>query len=206
MDTKPRLRRVLSALLLAVSAIGVTSASADAYRFEMVIFERPNAAIGEAPPDAAEPTVDNAAVGRLARFAVGGRKLGGVAFTLKKKGMIVHEHLAWVQEPRGRNSKAWYSVGDGRLSGVVRVTRGRFLHVDADLLLRDVATAQPLRARLYRRMRSDELHYLDHPRLGIVIRADRVEEPTKPDAADAAAGEPKPAEPPRSVPPVQQPG
>ena len=178
------------ALLLLTGA-----AHSDVYRFEMVIFERPNAATSEGWAE--EPSEQElvASRGRLSALAVGGRKLGGVAYTLKKKGMIVHEHVAWVQKPGGRNSQRWYIVGDGRLSGLVRVTRGRFLHIDADLLLRDVNTTQPLRAKLYRRMRSDELHYLDHPKLGIVVRADRVKPRAEPDAADANGGEPKPAEP-----------
>ena len=52
-----------------------------------------------------------------------------------------------------------------------------------------------MRARLYRRMRSDELHYLDHPKLGIVVRADRLKPQAEPDTADASGGETKPAEP-----------
>ena len=190
MNDKRFLLAGLFALLLLNSA-----AHGDAYRFEMVIFERPNAATVEFRAE--EPGELDAGLshGRLNALAVGGRKLGGVAYTLRKKGMIVHEHLAWVQKPGGRNSQRWYSVGDGRLSGLVRVTRGRFLHIDADLLLRDVNTAQPLRATLYRRMRSDELHYLDHPKLGIVIRADRLKPRVEPDAADGNGGEPKPAEP-----------
>ena len=44
-------------------------------------------------------------------------------------------------------------------------------------------------------MRSDELHYLDHPKLGIVVRDDRLKPQAEPDTADASGGEPKPAEP-----------
>ena len=178
------------ALLLLTSV-----AHSNAYRFEMVIFERPDGGSSEAWADDPGELDASLSHGRLNAFAVGGRRLGGVAYTLKKKGMIVHEHVAWVQKPGGRSSQRWYSVGDGRLSGLIRVTRGRFLHIDADLMLRDVHTAQPLRAKLYRRMRSDELHYMDHPKLGIVIRADRLKPRAQPDAADGKGGEPKPATP-----------
>ena len=187
-------KRFLSTGFFALLLLAGTAHS-DAYRFEMVIFERPNAVTSEAWAEEPGELDATTARGRLSALAVGGRKLGGVAYTLKKKGMIVHEHVAWVQKPGGRNSERWYSIGNGRLSGLVRVTRGRFLHIDADLLLRDVNTAQPLRARLYRRMRSDELHYMDHPKLGIVVRADRLKPRTEPDAADANGGEPKPATP-----------
>lgn len=172
-----------------------SAAHGDAYRFEMVIFERPNAVTNEVSVEEPGEMDLGLSRGRLDALAVGGDRLGGVAYTLRKKGMIVHEHVAWVQKPGGRSSQAWYRVGDGRLSGLIRVTRGRFLHVDADLLLQDANAAQPMRARLYRRMRSDELHYMDHPRMGIIIRADRLKPRAQPDAADGNGGEPKPAEP-----------
>lgn len=195
MNQKPRHKHLLAVTLAVLLPLLVVTAHAEAYRFEMVVFERPDAAPGADTGEISDPPDSANSAGALRRFAVGGRTLGGVAYTLKKKGMIVHEHIAWVQTPRGRNSKAWYDIGSGRLSGLVRVTRGRFLHIDADLYLRDADTAQPLRAMLYRRMRSDELHYLDHPKLGIVIRADRVVTQSEPDDTDAAAGEPKPAVP-----------
>lgn len=194
MKTKPSLRRMPVLILLALYLGLSAAAHGAAYRFEMVIFERPNVATEGGSVNTAEPPDTSRAVGTLNGLAVGVRSLNGVAYTLKKKGMIVLEHIAWVQSPRGRNSEAWYSVGSGRLSGLIRVTRGRFLHVDADLYLRDANTAQPLHAKLYRRMRSGELHYLDHPKLGIMIRADRLRPRNKPDD-DAATGEPKPAEP-----------
>lgn len=187
-------RRFLIAALFALLAL-TTAAHSDAYRFEMVLFERPNAVTDEISVGDPGDLDMSLSRGRLDALAVGGDKLGGVAYTLKRKGMIVHEHVAWIQNPGGRSSQAWYSIGDSRLSGLIRVTRGRFLHVDADLLLRDANTAQPLHARLYRRMRSNELHYMDHPRLGIIIRADRLEPRAQPDAADGNGGEPKPAEP-----------
>lgn len=202
MNDQPTRFRLAETILLALLLAWSVAAHSDAYRFEMVIFERPNAVSDDAGNDFPEPPDLTQSVGSLSGLGIGGRRLGGVAYTLKQKGVIVHEHLAWVQTPRGRSSKAWYRVGNGRLNGLVRVTRGRFLHVDADLFLRDTNTAQPVRAKLYRRMRSDELHYVDHPKLGIIIRADRVEPRGKPDSAETGAGEPKPAVPAGS----QQPG
>ena len=76
------------------------------------------------------------------------------------------------------------------------MTRGRFLHLDTDLLLRAPDSSQTYRVQLSRRMRSDELHYVDHPKLGILIRAERyLPEEDAPDTGDAASGEPKPAQP-----------
>lgn len=179
---------------------------ASAYKFEMILFERPGGGSGEFWP--LEPgTPDPAqAIGRLGSSGGSGgvnmlpaasKTLGPAAYTLKKKGMIVHRHLAWTQPTRGRNSNSWYWVDSGRLSGLIRLSRGRYLHLDTDLVLRDAASAQPYRIKLHRRMRSDELHYVDHPRLGILIRAKRLQTTAPTSGPDATStGEPKPAAPP----------
>ncbi|MFV8833788.1 CsiV family protein [Aquisalimonas sp.] len=78
------------------------------------------------------------------------------------------------------------------LSGWVRVARERYLHVHLDLRWVDPerSEAGPL-DRLHgvfiedmepvvtlqdgRRMRSGELHYIDHPVLGVIVRVDRVD-------------------------------
>lgn len=180
--------------VLALLLAGAALAEGDLYRFEMVIFERPGADNAEAWPESPGQPDMTQAVGSLAGLAVGGAALGPVAYTLKRKGMVIHEQIAWAQVPRGRNSEAWYAIDAGRLSGMIRVTRGRYLHVDTDLLLRDAGGAHPYRIQLSRRMRSDELHYIDHPKLGIVIRALRVEAPT-PGGTETDSGEPRPVQP-----------
>jgi hypothetical protein len=87
------------------------------------------------------------------------------------------------------------------LEGTVGVTLGRFLHFRADLFFHapglglapvavaldgnGVARVDPLPTLKpaymalseSRRMRSDEVHYLDHPKLGLVVRIDPVEPP-----------------------------
>ena len=80
-----------------------------------------------------------------------------------------------------------------QLDGTVRVELGRFLHVYTDLLLRkpvvleqvDPETQQTVQTpalldipmREHRRMRSRELHYIDHPLLGVLVQITPVEEP-----------------------------
>jgi hypothetical protein len=176
-------------LALALLLAGVASAADNLYKFEMVVFERPGAAVAASTESEANGPQMRPA-GRLDGLATGSKRLGPVAYTLKQRGMIVHEHLAWIQSPRGLDSDAWYQIGDGRLDGMIRMTRGRFLHLDAALSLRDSG----VHAKLYRRMRSGELHYVDHPKLGIVIEATRLEGPSG--AGDgSSSGEPKPARP-----------
>jgi hypothetical protein len=92
---------------------------------------------------------------------------------------------------------------DHELVGSVGVTLGRYLHFNADLFFHGPglglapaeavmrgtgeslllpATAPPAKAVYMqlsesRRMRSEELHYLDHPKLGLVVRIDPVTVP-----------------------------
>lgn len=169
-----------------------TLATAEAYKFEMIIFERPGAVGGEYWPSNPGQPDRSKAVGTLGSQPAK-RNLGPIAYTLKQKGMNVLKHMAWIQTPGSRSSNSWRWLSAGRLEGLVRLTRGRFLHLDTDLLLRDPNSSQPYRVQLNRRMRSNELHYLDHPKLGIIFRATRLRPATS--APDAGAGEPKPAQP-----------
>lgn len=61
------------------------------------------------------------------------------------------------------------------IDGSVALHLGRFLHLDADLVYTtagDDATSWPLVES--RRMRSEELHHLDSPKLGVLVRVTKV--------------------------------
>ena len=65
----------------------------------------------------------------------------------------------------------------GRVSGTLQVTLGRYLHFNANLWLEqppeNEADAIPyMQLQQARTMRSGELHYLDHPRMGVLVRID----------------------------------
>lgn len=78
------------------------------------------------------------------------------------------------------------------LEGTLKVSLSRYLHLDVDLLYNERLTQpiepgndganggvvyQAIRMQQSRRMRSDELHYLDNPRLGVIARITTVEMP-----------------------------
>jgi len=81
------------------------------------------------------------------------------------------------------------------LDGTVQVVLGRYLHVHTDLVLRkptvveriDRETGRPTRTQVLldipmqerRRMRSRELHYIDHPMLGVLVQITPVELPAQ---------------------------
>jgi len=117
-------------------------------------------------------------------------------------------HLAWRQPVLGRTrAKPIYirsrkTLADGYpvLEGRIRVSVGRYLHLDLDLLLRDrireadgMADFQAFRFVSSRRMRSGETHYIDHPRIGALVRIEKTprEEPSAPPATEESG----PAEP-----------
>ncbi|MCP4993026.1 MAG: hypothetical protein GY934_04450 [Gammaproteobacteria bacterium] len=103
-------------------------------------------------------------------------------------------HLAWRQPAQSKKSaKTIYlqspetsTNGIPRLQGTVRLSVQRYLHIDLDLLLqrKEIKRADDsrfmqsnsfspertgYRFKTHRRMRSEELHYLDHPRLGAIV-------------------------------------
>ncbi|RMG29412.1 MAG: hypothetical protein D6721_06200 [Gammaproteobacteria bacterium] len=122
---------------------------------------------------------------------------------------------------------AWTAVtGNGRatprLDGVVRLSRARYLHLDADLLYTEAVpftapeteevprlpsqvgpaaaeapagaavlpapgnAERTVRLHQHRRMRSGEIHYLDHPRLGLLVLATPYEPPAEAPASEEA--------------------
>lgn len=57
------------------------------------------------------------------------------------------------------------------LKGTLMLSRSRYLHFSADLVYTDPTRGTASRLLETRRMRSNELHYLDNPRLGVLVRA-----------------------------------
>ena len=56
------------------------------------------------------------------------------------------------------------------LDGTIRVHLARYLHADVDLVYHRYGVETPFRLTTSRRMRSGELHYLDHPVFGVLIK------------------------------------
>ena len=56
------------------------------------------------------------------------------------------------------------------LDGTVRVHLARYLHAEVDLVYHRDDVEFPFRLATSRRMRSGELHYLDHPVFGVLIK------------------------------------
>lgn len=185
----------LAVLLLAFLLAAVPAYAEDAYIFEMLIFERPDGIAEIVPRDPELPLPDPKEADNLAQQEASERTLDAIATALRRKGMRILRHDAWRQVPVSRNSDTWHRIDNAEVSGLIRVARGRFLHLDAELFLPDMDPQAMFPITLKRRFRSEELHYIDHPRIGILIQADPVPSPADEQATSNAMIEPRPAEP-----------
>ena len=116
-----------------------------------------------------------------AGFATAGLTLGDLARRVDRSpNHRLLTHQGWRQPGLGPQSAKAVTVsqtleGAGTLFGRVTMIRRRFLHADLDLWFENGDTLEQVRMQQVRKMRSDELHYMDHPRLGVIIIARRVE-------------------------------
>jgi len=65
------------------------------------------------------------------------------------------------------------AANPAELEGTIRFFMSRHLHLDVNLLFRDVAAGSGnlvYRLSEQRKLKSQETHYFDHPRLGVVVR------------------------------------
>lgn len=168
------------------------------YQVEVVIFEQPSGASIERPPRAApatapgagsEPPGDadpswldaapeamEATLQLPAGFAGPGAplKLANVAARMNTGGFRLLWHHAWIQPAlsgEGPELPLLATLGPGRaqagISGTITLTAGRFLHLGFELELRTAAGLEAeLRQR--RRVRFNEEHYFDDPRIGVI--------------------------------------
>lgn len=100
-------------------------------------------------------------------------------------------HRAWIQPVPDRDQlrpmliQVGQRIGTGwQIEGFLGVTRGRYLHLDTRLWYTpnpppDAQGQDPgyMELREQRRMRSGELHYLDHPKFGVLARVDPMQPP-----------------------------
>ncbi len=109
-------------------------------------------------------------------------------------------HLAWQQPVSSKQQAQWLYLrtpatvaAAPRLEGMLLISLSRYLHIDLDLLLRKpaapgAATASDMsllspryrgyRFQAHRRMRSGEIHYIDHPLMGALVQITPVEKPS----------------------------
>ncbi len=191
MDVKhqgePHMRAILKLFLLSAGLlIAGNLMAASKYDVELVIFERTSrtAAMNESwPEDPGKPDLHNAThlaskKGLYSRLPNSKRTLTNAAKRMRRaSGKPVRlTHMLW-RQPAVSSSKATpiHVTGKtktGKVIGTAKVSVKRYLHLDLDLLLETNNGPAPGRFRMqtHRRMRSRELHYIDHPIMGALVR------------------------------------
>jgi hypothetical protein len=108
-------------------------------------------------------------------------------------GYTVLFHRAWRQLAYdGKHAVDYpvHSIATGRNSveGTVTLSRERFLHLDIDLMLMQADGTAAYRLSEKRRIRSSsDIHYFDHPHLGVIARVTPYSTPDQPEAGNTPA-------------------
>ena len=160
--------------------------AADKYDVELVIFERSSksAALNESwPEDPGKPDLNNAthvtsSKGLYAKLPNSKRTLTDAAKRVRRASEkpVRLTHMLWRQPAvSSKDATPVYVSGStktGTLVGTAKVSVRRYLHLDLDLLLQSPGGPAPglFRMQAHRRMRSGELHYIDHPAMGALVR------------------------------------
>ena len=171
-------------LLLAVPTFSTAQApTTPAYDVELVIFRNlgggstteqwsMNNPVSEPSVDAEapDPTAGEAPFPQLPPERL---KLTSIYDTLKRsRAYQPLAHLGWTQPATDRASTHYVSLNtlglDNGVSGRAALARGRYLHLTLDLTLQIPGDETRYVLKQTRRMRSTEMHYIDHPRFGVV--------------------------------------
>ena len=191
-----KLRGTVTQMLLSCLALSmagstpVFAAQPGSYDVEIVIFtvRRPGDDGEQWPARVPEET---GAAGihsnnQISDLPVDSYRLNGISNGLRQSSAYaVVLHKAWRQPAYDNANVVGYpgytAAGNGRnIEGAIRLTRERFLHIDADLLMLSadcrndvVVTSAPYGAPVYalrekRRVKSRVVHYFDHPHFGMI--------------------------------------
>jgi hypothetical protein len=102
-------------------------------------------------------------------------KLSAIADTLRRsRNYQPLAHFGWTQPGFPRGDARYLSIGElvpasSGLAGQIALSRGRYLHLTLDLTFDSPEEGgQRMVMRQTRRMRSNERHYIDHPKFGVI--------------------------------------
>lgn len=159
-------RRLAAAVVLACVVLPAQPQTPNSYTVEIVVFR--NGGEGSALPAGQDPpavTGDDVGI-----TPVTTRKLGPNATRLSRGGMRVLGHAAWSQSPTAFDSDRGVSaarLGFANITGKVVFERGEYLHLGVDLWVEDAGRLYHIK-ELRKQVRPDDLHYFDHPAIGVL--------------------------------------
>ncbi len=186
----------VAALVSVVGSAAGQQAGLQSYDVELVIFR--NLGSGATPEDwatqsglsaqsssladeetdgsgvAAESAPAATAMETFPSLPAGKLKLVGITDALRRSPNYKPlAHFGWAQPGFPRTEAHYMSIDSqaapgSMLTGRVALSRGRYLHLTLDLVLEPEGTGERYVLRQTRRMRSNERHYIDHPKFGVI--------------------------------------
>jgi hypothetical protein len=181
--------RLIAIVCLVIGFAGVASAANTSnYDVEIVVFENQMPELEGGEKLASNKPRDLAADLSIAEVPPAPPGEGGLAAAVqaleKDTRYRILAHQRWTQAADAKSATKPVRISDAtlKLDGVFRFYLSRFLHVEMNLILQDGAAANPGEAPVYRlqehrRVRTQELHYFDHPKFGALVRVTSAAKP-----------------------------
>ena len=100
-------------------------------------------------------------------------RMNGIEESLRRsRNFQLLTHFGWTQPGYPRDAARFIAIqpmvpGSSGLLGQIALSRGRYLHLTLDLVYQG-EDGQRYVLRQARRMRSNERHYIDHPKFGVI--------------------------------------
>ncbi len=191
MPIMKRLHARLLALFIAGTCTAPGALAQRLYDVEIIVFSHNTGQdLGETwqqPVDGAGRARGQFQDNRFTELSSSRYRLEPVRYSLQSEGAYtVLFHRAWRQQASSPSNIADYPLhsfsneANSSVEGAISLVRGRYLHLDVDLLLMKAAGGAPgqysdgpgntpaYRLREKRRIKSSELQYFDHPRFGLI--------------------------------------
>ena len=188
---------ILGLVLLAVPPAALSAASTTLYDIEVLVFEnrQPGLEGGEAWKDIRKDLGDLEEAALPEGAPAPDSVLSQAATALERGGqhrVLVHKRWQQNADAKAATTPLRLQSTNNELDGTLRFYLSRFLHVELNLALQEgrrESGAKPYQIAEHRRVRPQEIHYFDHPKLGALVR---VTQAGKPETVRPAK-KPKPA-------------
>ena len=183
-----RLFAILGLFALTAPLPAAPTASTTLYDIEVLVFEnnQPGLEGGEVWKEAVKESADIEQAATPEGVPAPDSTLSQAARTLERGSqhrVLVHKHWQQNADAKSATTPLRLQSANNELDGTLRFYFNRSLHVELNLALQDPRAADGVTAfqlNEHRRVRPQEIHYFDHPRLGALVRITAVGKPESP--------------------------
>lgn len=183
-----RLFTILGLFALAAPLPAAPTASTTLYDIEVLVFEnnQPGLEGGEVWKEIYKESGDIEQVATPEGAPASDSTLSQVARTLERGGqhrVLVHKYWQQNADTKSATAPLRLQSANNELDGTLRFYFNRSLHVELNLALQDpraTGGATTFQLNEHRRVRPQEIHYFDHPKIGALVRVTAVGKPEPP--------------------------